>query len=328
MRCSKNGSYVAGVLAILSWDELAMLKLRSRARGPPALLLLPRTPYFPYPSCPVPAAGPFRGAFSLVSITGSVFRLPKRPKRGLVAWLGLGVVPLEEDRRAGVIGGLKSGTMPRPDGAGVPSRGDGGIGPGDGFLDGMRVPWGRRLVWTCSGGGIALLRLSCCAKLKAGRLLWMTVTEAPSWLCKSGVPSLLGRTGRAGLAGDDSDGEVIKGRAGLGDALDGESKSPGLGLLNFCDDFRGGGLGGRGESRFFFFFSFALASPFTVELELEDVNDSLTTDKPLESTGDATTSISEMLPPFLRVTLETGGRFDAVDALPCRCRGVTAFTGR
>jgi hypothetical protein len=48
------------------------------------------------------------------------------------------------------------------------------------------------------------------------------------------------------------------------------------GFLNFCDDFRGGGLGGRGESLFFFFFdsgvlaSAFMASAFTVELDDDD----------------------------------------------------------
>ena len=48
------------------------------------------------------------------------------------------------------------------------------------------------------------------------------------------------------------------------------------GFLNFCDDFRGGGLGGGGESLFFFFLdsgvlaSTLMASVFTVELDDDD----------------------------------------------------------
>lgn len=92
----------------------------------------------------MPAAGPFLGSllrFSEVVISGVVFvRLPKRPNRGFdVCMLGLGVrvlVPLVE----GCSRGLKSGTIPRPVGAGVASRGDVNTGLGDGFLDGKREP--------------------------------------------------------------------------------------------------------------------------------------------------------------------------------------------
>jgi hypothetical protein len=103
-----------------------MLRSRPRPR-PPALLLLPRTAYLPYPSWPVPAAGPFR---TVGTCSGAVFVLrPKSPKRGLLfATLGLGVRVPEDDN---LIGGLKSGTMPRPDGAGVPSLGDVMIGLGE-----------------------------------------------------------------------------------------------------------------------------------------------------------------------------------------------------
>jgi hypothetical protein len=87
-------------------------------------LLLPRTAYLPYPSCPVPAAGPFLATFSTVGISGAVFVLrPKSPKRGLLlATLGLGVRAPVDDTN--LIGGRKSGMRPRPEGAGVPSLGD------------------------------------------------------------------------------------------------------------------------------------------------------------------------------------------------------------
>jgi hypothetical protein len=104
-----------------------MLRSRPRPR-PPALLLLPRTAYLPYPSWPVPAVGPFR---TVGICSGAVFVLrPKSPKRGLVfVTLGLGVRAPVAD--ADFIGGLKSGIMPKPDGAGVPSLGEAIIGLGE-----------------------------------------------------------------------------------------------------------------------------------------------------------------------------------------------------
>lgn len=92
IRSRKKGS-----LETLSCGEAALVMLRSRAIPKvPALLLLPRPAYLPYPSWPVPAAGPFLRGLSLVSkvaISGVVFaRLPKRPKRGFeLVTLGLGV---------------------------------------------------------------------------------------------------------------------------------------------------------------------------------------------------------------------------------------------
>lgn len=110
---------------------LAPLKLPSRLLpSPPALLLLPRRPYLPYPSWPVPAAGPFLEAFSLLSRVGTspgaVFvLLLNSPNLGLgFATLGLGVLVaiLEVDTLASL--GLRSGMIPRPDGAGPTSRYD------------------------------------------------------------------------------------------------------------------------------------------------------------------------------------------------------------
>jgi hypothetical protein len=86
----------------------------------------------------VPAVGPFLDGFSLYSTAPSVFvRLLNKPNRCLDAWLGLGVLPLAEE---GICGGLRSGIIPRPDGAGVASLGDGSTGLGDGFLEGIRLP--------------------------------------------------------------------------------------------------------------------------------------------------------------------------------------------
>lgn len=58
------------------------------------LLRLLTAPILPYPSWPVPAAGPFRGSFSFLSTdtSASVFRRPNSPNRALkVETFGLGV---------------------------------------------------------------------------------------------------------------------------------------------------------------------------------------------------------------------------------------------
>lgn len=79
------------------------------------------------------------------------------------------------------------------------------------------------------------------------------------------------------LAGE---GEVMTGWAGARGALDGESTSSPF-FLNFCDDFRGGGLGGSGDSLFFLRLSLPFLSPSrTVEFDEEDVRDSLRTVRP------------------------------------------------
>lgn len=121
-------------------------------------------------------------------------------------------------------------------------------------------------------------------------------------------------------------GGIMIGLAGLCEVFDGELNSPGLGFLNFWLDFLGGGLGGKGLNLFFFFLSLPFPSPFTVEFELLDVKDSLTTDNPLESIGDPVT-LSSVLPVLLLVILETGGLF-AIGTLPCLNLGVPAFSGR
>lgn len=117
MRSSRNGSWDG----ILSVDALAALKLRSRVLPPtvPVLLLLPRTAYLPYPSWPVPAAGPFLDGLSLFSawgISGVVFERLKRPNRGLVfATLGLGVRSAGDlEEGGGTCTGLRSGIIPSP----------------------------------------------------------------------------------------------------------------------------------------------------------------------------------------------------------------------
>lgn len=86
-------------------------------------------------------------------------------------------------------------------------------------------------------------------------------------------------------------------------------------FLNFCDDFLGGGLGGKGESRLCFFFFAALASfsplsaPFTVEFDEEEVRDSRKDGSPWGSiTGPEVSGSLERLPVLRRVI---GGRFCA-----------------
>jgi hypothetical protein len=55
-----------------------------------------------------------------------------------------------------------------------------------------------------------------------------------------------------------------------------------LGFLNFCEDFLSGGLGGGGGRCLFLAFSFlaALSPSFTVELDDDEVRDSLTDARP------------------------------------------------
>lgn len=118
------------------------------------------------------------------------------------------------------------------------------------------------------------------------------------------------------LVGDGGSGETITGFAGACDGFEGDSCSSGRFFLNFCDDFRGGGLGGNGESLFFFFFSdfsFGFPSPFTVEFDDEDVSDSLRGVRPCGSAMGASFSLA-LLPD--RPLMVTGGRFTA--GLPCR----------
>jgi hypothetical protein len=147
--------------------------------------------------------------------------------------------------------------------------------------------------------------------------------------CRSGAPSLLGRTGGLlfwrvcegtvlGFAGDNSSGEVMTSCAGACDGLEGDSCSSGRFFLNFCDDFRGGGLGGNGESLFFFFFSFVFPSPFspfTVEFDDDEVRDSRKGVRLCGSAAGASVSL-ELLPD--RPLIVTGGLFTA--GLPCRTR--------
>lgn len=102
----------------------------------PAELERPRVEaeYFPYPSCPVPAAGPLRVVGGWEEGSGTVLvRCVKRPKRGLVverAGLGVRLTNLDDPC------GLKSGIIPNPFGAGVLSLVP-KTGTGLGFLDGI-----------------------------------------------------------------------------------------------------------------------------------------------------------------------------------------------
>lgn len=73
-------------------------------------------------------------------------------------------------------------------------------------------------------------------------------------------------------------------------------------VRNFCDDLRGGGLGGGGGRRLACFFFFKFLSPSrTVELDEEDVRDSLTAARPRGSALMVSTSFG-VLPALLRVT--------------------------
>ncbi len=174
--------------------------------------------------------------------------------------------------------------------------------------------------------GSALRLLS--EKLTPERLLWMTgFMLYCNCDCRSGAPSLLGRGGGLlfwrtckgairGFAGDEISGEVMIGCAGACDGLEGDSCSSGRFFLNFCDDFRGGGLGGNGESLPFFFYSFffpSLLYPFTVETEGDEVSDSRRGVRPCGSAMGASVSFA-LLPDRPRIV--TGGLLTA--GLPCR----------
>ena len=172
-------------------------------------------------------------------------RLPNRPKRDLeVAVPGLGA------RRDGLAAvgcgwrGRKSAIIPSPEGAGVPSRGDGCTGLGDGPRD----PCCERDLKACCGGVNAVreiaLRRRSCGGLKLARLLWMIAMDSPNCSCRSGAPSLLGRRGCwlltcetkgkvRGLDGDESEEEVITDLLGAFCGLDGDSSCSGGDFLNF-----------------------------------------------------------------------------------------------
>lgn len=96
-------------------------------------------------------------------------------------------------------------------------------------------------------------------------------------------------------------GDVINGWAGSRDDFEGDSPSSRF-FLNFWDDFRGGGLGGSGDSLFFFLLSFLsfLSPSRTVELDDDEVKDSLTAARPW--VWALTESMSfDMLPVLLRL---------------------------
>jgi hypothetical protein len=114
-----------------------------------------------------------------------------------------------------------------------------------------------------------------------------------------------GRVARAGRGSEYEvalglDGDVINGWAGSRDDLEGDPASSRV-FATFCDDFRGGGLGGSGDSLFCFFFLSFLSPSRTVELDEEDVNDSLTAARPCGSALTEPTSF-DMLSALLRVT--------------------------
>lgn len=90
-------------------------------------------------------------------------------------------------------------------------------------------------------GGVALLRVG---ETAADEATARAAVEAAA-AATTGFERTLGLA----WAGD---GEVITGREGSRAGLDGESSSSRF-FLNFWDDFRGGGLGGGGESRLSFF---------------------------------------------------------------------------
>jgi hypothetical protein len=348
---NRNSSFPVATFSIE--EEAAALVLRVEA----AEALRPRLAYFPYPSWPVPAAGPF--LFSRVAISGAVFvLLPKSPKRDFVVGdgfeiLGLGVrVPALD---SGCWRGRKSGMIPNPEtgGAGVASLGECKIGDGEGLFrgfDGIRLPSDGRCWEESCGEGLGIGKELCLLFWvwvwgRVERLLCTTFI-IPICACKSGVPSLLGRLGgpaltglatcivlageesdggiiRAGFAGDEDEDVIITGLAGTAEGFEGEasisSLSKDFDFLNFWLDFLGGGLGGIGDNLFFFFFSFSFSFPFpsplTVEFELEEVTLSLKLGKPCVSS-----SAAGILAVLFLVTIGGRLRFRAGEAW--RSRGV------
>lgn len=84
------------------------------------------------------------------------------------------------------------------------------------------------------------------------------------------------------LTCEESNGKVSTSFDGCCNSLEGMSCSSIRAFLNPCDAFRGGGLGGKGES-LFLFFSLVLLSHFTVELDEDDVRDSRNDGRPCGS---------------------------------------------
>jgi hypothetical protein len=159
------------------------------------------------------------------------------------------------------------------------------------------------------------------------RLLCTTGMGPKSWDWRSGVPSLLGRAGGGGALGEAAagaaaaaaagfgrtlgalaagEGEVMTGRAGSRAALEGEGEASSFRflLMSFWDDFRGGGLGGGGGSRFAFLPGSFLSPSRTVEFDDDEVRDSRTAARPRTSALRGSPSFGT-LPALLRVT---GGR--------------------
>jgi len=156
------------------------------------------------------------------------------------------------------------------------------------------------------------------------RLLCITGLGSPNWDCRSGVPSRLGLFGGAvpgdGTAGDwvdvvafAGDAAVMAGWAGRRGGWSGDSSSSRL-LLNFWDDFRGGGLGGRGDSLFFLFFMSFLSPSRTVPFDDDDddVSDSLIAAR-------VCGLASALIPPLSLGTSFV--KLPALARLPCRARG-------
>ena len=154
------------------------------------------------------------------------------------------------------------------------------------------------------------------------------MTAIDSCARKSGVPSRLGRLGgRFLLAIEVVEAKdfIVGGAILIGDVITsfpcvelnlvGDSSSLLLGdFLNFWEDLRGGGLGGIGDRRFFLLLSLlsgVFGSFFTVELEEEDVKDSLRAGSPCSSPPGKSFTLP-LLPVRLLVT---GGRVCA--GLPC-----------
>lgn len=168
-------------------------------------LLRSRGACFPYPSWPVPAAGPRRESlFGLtVGTVGSVLvRRPKKPNLGVFPGLGAGAgAGSVLDRRVSRSPWL-SGVFPR-----VGTR-DNGRAPGVALMgareDRLVGAPGRTFVVdpNPSLASIELVRLCEVGKLV---MLLCTIGDGPRSPTISGVPSLLGLFGRFDAGGDTGD---------------------------------------------------------------------------------------------------------------------------
>lgn len=144
------------------------------------------------------------------------------------------------------------------------------------------------------------------------RLLWITGVGSKKPEFRFGVPSLLGRAGGSALLGDPCVGLAESSGFEKDCGIWLTAVRPSLEALNFCDEVRGGGLGGGGASFNALIFLPLRSSSLTVEFDDEEVVDSRTAASPRGSLRVDSGSLVT-LPARRRVT---GGRLRV--GLVCR----------